>query len=272
MKSSLSVILLIQSVALIAAEVDTISVRSISMDKEIKNVVILPDGYTQNGTPCPVVYTLHGHGGDYRSWVRYMPGIMELADRYDIMVVCPDGENSWYFDSPVDTTYRYETYICEELVHHIDNRFNTLSDRTGRAVFGASMGGHGSLFLACMHPDLWSAAISSSGCLDLRPFPDAFNISERLGTIEEDPDNWENYSVTNMIHLLEGEELNLFIDCGVDDFLYQINKDFHEKLLERKVPHTYMEMPGRHVVSYWRRSLEYQFTFLNNHFTSQSNE
>ena len=136
-----------------AAIVDTVDTYSGSMKKNIKAVVIRPDNY-ESTKDLPVVYLLHGYGGNYADWVKQAKGFERSADQYGIMIVCPDGNNSWYWDSPVDDKYKYETYVSKELVKWIDDHYKTLKDRKGRGITGLSMGGHGALYLALRHQDV----------------------------------------------------------------------------------------------------------------------
>ncbi len=92
-----------------------------------------------------------------------MPELTTYADRYNVLIVCPDGQNSWYLDSPVKPTVRYETFMTAELLPFVDKRYRTQPDRQHRAITGLSMGGHGALFLAMRHRDLYGQAGSLSG-------------------------------------------------------------------------------------------------------------
>ena len=84
------------------AQVDTLEVFSQAMQKAIKNVVVLPEGYTTTNQPKPVLYLLHGATGDYKNWIEKVPAIQSYANRHDLIIVCPDGGfTSWYFDSPI---------------------------------------------------------------------------------------------------------------------------------------------------------------------------
>ncbi|WP_163400053.1 alpha/beta hydrolase [Flavobacterium fluviatile] len=250
-----------------ASTVDTLVVHSKSMNKSIKNVVILPDSYQQKGKKYNVVYMLHGAGGDYKSWLSKTPEIKKYADDYDVVLVCPDGgKTSWYFDSPMDNSMRYETYISKELVAQIDKSYATVPAAQNRAITGLSMGGHGALYLAFKHPDIWGTAASMSGGVDIRPFPLRWDIAKRLGSYAEYKDNWENNTVINLVHLLNDKSLKLLFDCGVDDFFYDANKRLHHKLLERNIPHDYIERPGGHTNAYWSNSLPYHFLFFNTYF------
>jgi S-formylglutathione hydrolase FrmB len=107
-----------------AATVDTINIYSNVMRKNIKCVVILPESYKIKTHNYPVVYLLHGHSGNYSDWISKVPQVKNYADEFDEIIVCPDGHvNSWYFDSEVDTTIKYETYISSEVPHYIDSAY-----------------------------------------------------------------------------------------------------------------------------------------------------
>jgi S-formylglutathione hydrolase FrmB len=253
-----------------AASVDTIVTRSASMKKDIKAVVILPDNYTKN-TSYPVVYLLHGAGGNYADWVKNVPEIKEDVDIYQFIIVCADGNvTSWYFDSPIDPTWKYETYVSTELVNSIDKKYNTIKNRSGRAITGLSMGGHGALSLAFKHQDVYSAAGSLSGGVDLCPFPNNWNISKRLGIYAENQERWKNNSVVNMIYMLTPNSLDIAIDCGVDDFFYPANVKLHDLLTYNNIPHNFSSRPGAHTWTYWRNSIHYQLLYFKRSFSKNS--
>jgi S-formylglutathione hydrolase FrmB len=254
-----------------AAVVDTVLTYSASMHKSIKVVVIKPNDYNET-KKYATVYVLHGAGGKYSDWLLSVPDkqtLPKLADLYNLIIVCPDGDpTSWYFDSPVDSTYRYETYISSELVKYIDSHYSTIKNRSKRAITGLSMGGHGALFLAFKHQDIYGACGSMSGGVDLRPFPDNWDIAKRLGKYSEFPERWEANSVVNLVYLLTPNSLAITFDCGSSDFFYQVNKNLHNELLERNIPHDFTVRPGGHTWEYWGNSINYQMLFFHNFFNS----
>jgi len=251
----------------LASQVDTLYVNSSSMNKPIPNLVILPDTYTVQKESYPVLYLLHGAGGDYTGWVTKVSAIKEYVDRYNMIVVCPDGgRTSWYYDSPVDKDMQYETYVSKELVAAVDRTYRTNAERASRAITGLSMGGHGAFYLAFKHQDVWGAAGSMSGGLDIRPFPGNWDLSKRLGDYAQYPEHWEENTVINMVYLLKKDNLKLIFDCGVNDFFYDANKRMHHKLMERNIPHHYIERPGSHNWNYWGNAIQYQLLFFNKFF------
>lgn len=262
------VLLLLIGSASYSAIVDTVETYSASMNKKIKAVVIRPDNYDQL-TGLPVVYLLHGYGGKYSDWIKMAPYIKACADQYQMMIVCADGNvASWYFDSPVDKTWKYETYVSNELVHWVDEHYKTIKNRSKRAIAGLSMGGHGAFYLSFKHQDVYGAAGSTSGGVDFRPFPNNWRIADRLGAYADKPDNWEKNTVTNLLYLLTPNKLALIFDCGTEDFFYKVNVELHEKLLERNIPHDFISRPGAHTSTYWANSIKYQLLFFSNYFAT----
>ena len=252
-----------------AAHVDTIQVFSPSMNKNIKTCVIVPDNYKKSKKKFPVVYLLHGYSGNYGTWVKSFKEVSQQVDRYGFIAIGVDGNySSWYFNSPIDPTFKYETYIIDELVPFIDKKYKTIASREGRAISGLSMGGHGSLYLSLKHQDVFGAAGSMSGGVDIRPFSEKWNIKKRLGAINDFPDNWEKNTVVNLIELNQNNNLKLIIDCGVDDFFIDVNRELHQKMLALKIDHDYIERPGKHNIDYWENSLKFQLLFFYNFFHS----
>ena len=252
-----------------AAHVDTIQVFSPSMNKNIKTCVIVPDNYKKSKKKFPVVYLLHGYSGNYATWVKSFKEVSQQVDRYGFIAIGVDGNySSWYFNSPIDPTFKYETYIIDELVPFIDKKYKTIASREGRAISGLSMGGHGALYLSLKHQDVFGAAGSMSGGVDIRPFSEKWDIKNRLGAITDFPENWEKNTVVNLIELNQNNNLKLIIDCGVDDFFIDVNRELHQKMLALKIDHDYIERPGKHNIDYWENSLKFQLLFFYNFFHS----
>lgn len=250
-----------------AAKIDTIQVFSPSMNKSIKTCVITPDDYKKSNKKFPVVYLLHGYSGNYGSWAKDFKDLAREVDQYGFIVIGVDGNfSSWYFDSPIDPTFKYETYVIKELVPFVDKNYKTIASREGRAISGLSMGGHGALYLSFKHQDVFGAAGSMSGGVDIRPFPENWDIKKRLGTLIEFPENWEKNTVTNMLELVKDNKLKMIIDCGVDDFFMDVNRELHNKMLTLKINHDYIERPGKHNIEYWENSLKFQLLFFDNFF------
>jgi len=259
-------LLFISTYAFSRVPVDTISVFSQKMKKEVKSVVIVPENYSSRKR-YPVVYLLHGYSDNYATWIKNVPAIKLLSTEHQFIVVCPDGGySSWYFDSPVDSAFQYESYITRDLLTFIDTHYSTIADRSARAITGLSMGGHGALYLAIRNPKLFGSAGSMSGGVDLRASTKMFDISKRIGSIETNHAEWDNRSVINMVNDIKNNEFNLIIDCGVSDFYYLINAGLHRRLISLKIDHDYIERPGEHNWQYWDNSIRYQFLYFDRCF------
>lgn len=246
-----------------AANVDTIYVHSQAMNKQIQVVVVTPE---QKEVAAPVIYLLHGYGGNAKTWINMKPELKEVADRHNLIFVCPDGANSWYWDSPVNPEMRYETFVSSELVDYIDKHYPTQKVRNARAITGLSMGGHGALWLAFRHTDTFGAAGSTSGGVDIRPFPKNWDMHKQLGEKAEHSDVWDQHTVINQIDRIKNGDLAIIVDCGYADFFFDVNNRFHEKLLEKKIDHDYLVRPGAHDGDYWKNSIDYQLLFFIKYF------
>lgn len=250
-----------------ASKIDTLEVYSASMKKNIKTVVVLPEEYDKN-KQFPVFYLLHGYSGNYANWVNAQ-GVRDGADQYNMIIICPDGGfGSWYWDSPEDPSFKYETFVSKELVEWVDKYYATIKSPAGRAVSGLSMGGHGGLYLGIKHPDVFGACGSMSGGVDIRPFPNNWDMAKRLGKYSKYPERWENNTVINMLHLIEPNTLSIIIDCGTDDFFFKVNENLHQQLLLRNIRHDYITRPGKHDWAYWENAVYYQILFMHRFFNA----
>lgn len=266
-KKVLCALFLLACVSLQAAKVDTVWVKSPSMNKEVKVVVVSPDqALGKKGQACPAIYLLHGYSGDAKAWIGIKPNLPQIADEKGLFFVCPDGENSWYWDSPKNPAYRYETFVSSELVSYVDSHYRTEADRKGRAITGLSMGGHGGLFLAFRHKDVFGAGGSTSGGVDIRPFPQNWEMNKQLGEFAANKQNWDNLTVVNQLDRIANRDLSIIFDCGEDDFFLEVNKDLHKRLLARGIEHDFITRPGRHNSAYWNNSIDYQILFFSKFF------
>lgn len=249
--------------------VDTIEVFSNKMQRIIKNVVILPAGYdkTEKVKKYPVLYLLHGHGGRYDTFVRKVKkSLPQDAGRWEMIFVCPDGQNSWYWDSPINKNMQFDTFVSKELVKYVDENYNTINSPKRRAITGYSMGGHGALWLGINHPDVFGACGSMSGGVDIRPFPNSWNIKDWLGNYKLNKDLWDSHTVINQSTKIVPNKPAIIFDCGTDDFFFEVNNNLHEELLKKNIPHDYIVRPGKHNYEYWENALDYQMLFFSKFF------
>ena len=163
---------------------------ALGVDKSYR--VYLPAGYADSDRRYPVVYLLHGLGGDESNWLE-LGDLAGAADRLKLqaIVVMPDGDAGFYANSTTPARYDdcmggaspfeegsprastcvrkadYEDYIVRDLVAEVDAGFRTMAERRGRAIAGLSMGGFGALSLAMRHRDLFASTASHSGVVAL---------------------------------------------------------------------------------------------------------
>ncbi|OGX87774.1 esterase [Hymenobacter lapidarius] len=278
MRLILSLFLLATALTASAVKVDTLAIPSAAMNKTYRAAVVLPASYAKNKKASyPVLYLLHGAYGHFSDWLKNTPDkqlVHRLADQYNLIIVLPEGETfAFYLDSPVNPGSQFETYLTREVIPKIDQTYRTVRDRKGRVITGLSMGGHGALYLSARQPDLYSAAGSMSGALDLQSknrnlTPEAAAQRAQLwapvlGSETANPERFTANSVVNLVDLMHCNGLPLIIDCGVDDGLLEINREVHRRLLYNHTPHDYTERPGTHTWDYWQNALPYQVLFLH---------
>lgn len=257
-----------------AAKVDTLEVASTAMNKTYKAAVVLPNSYAKSKTTFPVMYLLHGAYGHFGDWLKNTPNkelVKNLADQYNLIIVMPEGETfSFYIDSPVNTGSQFETFVTKEVIQKVDKTYRTIANKNGRVITGLSMGGHGALYLSARNPELFCAAGSMSGAVDMSVMlnrdssPQVLKLIEPVfGDKSNDIKMYEQHAVLNMIDKIKANKLPLIIDCGIDDFLIEPNKELHRRLVYNKVEHDYTERPGAHTWEYWENALLYHVLFFN---------
>lgn len=256
------------------AKVDTLQIASVAMGKTYKAAVVLPNSYSKSKASFPVLYLLHGAYGHFGDWLKSTPDkklVQNLSDQYNLIIVMPEGEKfSFYLDSPVNKESQFETYITKEVIEKIDKTYRTISDRKGRVISGLSMGGHGALSLSAKHPDLFCAAGSMSGAVDMGGMLNRDSAAEVVklmqpvfGDKSNDVELYKQNAVLGMVDKIKANKLALIIDCGVDDFLIEPNRELHRRLLYNKVAHDYTERPGAHTWEYWENALPYHVLYFS---------
>jgi len=226
--------------------------------------IYLPDSAGSSRT-YPVLYLLHGVGGDYGDWLE-ASHVREQAQQYEMIIVLADGGGfGWYLDSPMDSTSLYESYLVAELLPLIESRFPVAAGPAACAISGLSMGGHGAVALSLKHPDLFGAASSLSGILDLTlhaGMGDVWQLDSILGSYQQFPEHWRQNSCCDLV-LNSAARPAFFIDCGLEDaFALADNRKFTRLLDSLNIPHRYEENPGEHKWTYWDDRLEEHLQFF----------
>ena len=216
--------------------------------------IYLPPGYEeQSQRRYPVIYNLHGNGGNefhsFESVKVLHQGI--LRGQWPPMIMAlPNGGRSTFYKDSHDGRFPIETMFIKELIPHIDATYRTIPDRTGRCIEGFSMGGRGATRLAMKYPELFCSLFCQAGNVPRTAeaydpsMPDAYP-NNYLGPDEE------NYVNNDAFLLLENNlsrisgKLRIQIACGTRDAGHIVTiRDFHRHLLENGVDHTYIELEG----------------------------
>jgi S-formylglutathione hydrolase FrmB len=246
-------------------QLKVITVNSKKMGSDINNLVVVPKAVADGDKePRPVVYLLHGHGGGYLDWQNHTD-LTKLADQYNMIFVCPDAKNAWYFDSPVDSKSQYETFVTQELREYVEANFPTINDPAHRAITGLSMGGHGALWLGWRHPEIYGSCGSMSGAVDIMTLKDRFDLDKCLGKYAQNAESWKSHSVMSLVPDLKNGQ-NIIIDDGAQDFLIKENRALHAALDKKGIKHQYSERPGKHAWTYWVTSLKQHLDYFSKCF------
>lgn len=229
------------------------------LKREMFYRIILPTDYKKDEKKrFPVIYLLHGRGGNYKDWTN-LTKIEEYSLPYNFIIVMPDGgAESWYADNPNLPDEKRESYIVKELIPEIDKNFRTIADRPNRIIAGLSMGGYGAVKFGLKYAEMFSLAGSFSGAMDAVVKTQNYkhlikSIADIFG--EKDSQARKDNDIFRMINEASAEKIKefpfIFLDCGTEDHQFQSNRDFMLLLLDKKVPHEYRQMPGVHNWAFW---------------------
>ncbi|RYZ53426.1 MAG: esterase [Sphingobacteriales bacterium] len=230
--------------------IDSIQYRSKSVGNNRKALVYTPPGFSRKQR-YPVLYLLHGIGGDEKEWLNggspqvIMDNLYAARAAEPMIIVMPNGRamkddratgNIMAADK-VKAFADFESDLLQDLIPHIEKNYPVLTGRESRAIAGLSMGGGQSLNFGLGNPDkfAWVGGFSSAPNTkppeQLVPDPAAMAKSLRL----------------------------LWISCGDNDGLLGFSQRTHDYLLRNKVPHVYYLEPGVHDFKVWKNGL-YMFS------------
>jgi S-formylglutathione hydrolase FrmB len=245
------------------ASLETIQFQSRLINTTLPYNVILPRDYnTARTSRYPVLYLLHGLTGHYNDWIT-RTNIADYAAQYRLIVVMPEGNNSWYVDSATVPTDKYESYILQELIPDVQRRYRTIEARYGRAIAGLSMGGYGAFKFGLKYPDRFAFAGSVSGAFAVTNYTEKETAK---GAAWETflklfgPVGSETRQKNDLFELVQlitpGQVTSLpyfYFDCGTEDapVIFNSNHELDERMLQKKIPHEYRELPGNHSWGYW---------------------
>ncbi|WP_026968094.1 alpha/beta hydrolase-fold protein [Algoriphagus terrigena] len=233
-------------------KIDTITYHSTTVGNDRRALVYTPPGFSQD-EKYPVLYLLHGIGGDEKEWLNGGHPEVILDNLYadgklePMIVVMPNGRamtddsagGNVMAPDKVQAFATFEQDLLKDLIPFIEKEYPAMTDREHRAIAGLSMGGGQSLNFGLGNLDkfAWVGGFSS-----------APNTKEPQ-VLVPDPDK-----AREMLKLL-------WISCGDADRLLSFSSRTHEYLVENEVPHIYYLETGGHDFKVWKNGL-YMFSQL----------
>ena len=269
------------------SSVQTVVLDAPSVGRSMRFNLVLPKDYGQSEKRYPVLYLLHGYGGNYTGWIQ--DGVADYAADYDLIVVVPDSGNSWYANWKVSEDgmkNNWEDYIVKDVVGYIDSHYRTISACQGRAIGGLSMGGYGAMVIGLRNPEMFCSIACHSGALSYgRKFAERLKKNEPVSPVGTRPDWMSDFDIPGfgtylerspkgqivtsvkeadaidpfklVLELAEGDRPDIYIVCGRSDFLFDDFEAFGEHLRENDITHTYRVSDGAHTHEYWGREVRY---------------
>lgn len=231
----------------------TQTINSYILGRNIHYSVYLPYGYDTSTLKYPVLYLLHGMGGNHRDWI--LNG-MEYVMNHNIsnetikemIVIMPEGLDAFYCNNYNGGMMLYEDFFIQEFIPHIESKYRINTSRNGRAIAGLSMGGYGTTLHAFRRPEYFCAAYAMSAAFDIGN--SAPNLKEIV-----------NKAVATYPQMLP----EFTMECGTEDFLYNTNQQFDEFLTAADVPHNYISRAGTHDWIFWKACLPKALLFVNSY-------
>ncbi|HEX5876554.1 MAG TPA: alpha/beta hydrolase family protein [Pyrinomonadaceae bacterium] len=240
--------------------VETVQFQSKLVNATLPYNVILPTDYnTSRTTRYPVLYLLHGLTGHYSDWVS-RTNLADYAARYRMIVVTPEGNDSWYVD-------QYESYILQELIPDVQKRYRTIEARYARSIAGLSMGGYGAIKFGLKSPAMFVFAGSMSGAFSAPRLSEQEFAAARWGDSVKlfGPAGSETRLANDLFSIIEkltparvSSLPYFYFDCGTADspLIFPSNRDLAALMFEKKIAHEFRQLPGDHSWEYWDRQVQ----------------
>ncbi len=246
--------------------------------------VYTPPGYSAGTERYPVLYLLHGGGGDEEAWTSMgrTPQILDYliaqGKAKPMIVVMTNGNaNQMAAQNLVPPPPRaggpgaaptaasvlaFPESLVADVVPYIDKTYRTLADRENRAVAGLSMGGMHTASAALTHPDTFAWVGCFSGAYPVWPGARKIVDMGPVAPTRSGPGRNERLhmdAVDKLFPTVNGESAAFrlfYVAAGLDDFVLESGRDFLDWLESRDIPYVNVETPGyAHVWSFWRIAL-----------------
>lgn len=219
------------------------------LDREVSYLIYLPPGYDKAAQRYPVIYWLHGMGGNQQAGAMMFVPAVEAAVKQGAMpptiVVLVNGMVTSFYCDAVGGKLPMESVIIKDLIPHIDQTYRTVAKREGRAIQGFSMGGYGSAHLGLKYPELFGTVVVDAGALldpaaqsPTGPMQGVFG-DDRERRVAEHPNTLARKNADR----LRGQT-HIRIGVGSEDSLLSRNESLHDVLTQLKIDHQYEVVPG----------------------------
>lgn len=209
----------------------------------------------------PLMIALHGWNLKMKEW-QDESGISTLADKYGILIVCPEMGQAFYEKEYFpETTMKWQPkpsalWIYEDLYQTLKNKYPVTTDRLGTGVMGVSTGGHGALLLAEYYPEIFGFASSISGDFDLPKMPNDKLSLSIYGPYETFPERWLRGSSTSMIDKLK--QTKIYLAHGTIDHIVPVSQTriMAATLKNNSIEYLYNEnKTAKHDWHYWQTEI-----------------
>ena len=227
-----------------------------TLDQEVCVNIILPENKDLSG--FKTLWLLHGLSNNHNGWMR-STAVERYAKEHDLAVVMPCVDRSWY----TDTAYgkKYFSFLTEELPELVSQFFKGYSSaREDNLIIGLSMGGYGALKAALTCPEKYGFCASLSGSLDITRKNRPYRIEEWRSIFGYDLQSAEELAGTkhDLFALARsGKDFPyLYLWCGEEDSLIDINRQFSAHLSALEIPHAFHSSEGDHTWKWWDIHLE----------------
>jgi putative tributyrin esterase len=250
-----------------------VTFHSTSLNRDMPYRVVMPANIA-TGAKFPVVYLLHGGDGNFHDWTNYSD-VARFAQR-GLILVMPDGDESYYTNSADHPEQRYEHYIFKDLIADVETRLPVVADREHRAIAGLSMGGFGAVKLSLKYPELFSFAAGLSSAIDVPTRPFSIHrwgqwrhhrsiFGRAGGTTQRANDPFVLAKSVN-----PARAPYFYLTCGDAEGLLPSNRSFAHLLEERHFAHEFHVVHGGHDWNQWNARLNDCFDSLLKHLDTRS--
>ena len=227
--------------------------------------VILPaDKWNADGTLMPrkkfkTLYLLHGLWGNCTDWVT-CSRIRQWAEKRDLAVVMPSGDNSFYIDRP-ESNNNYGKFLGEELIEMTRRMFPLSEKREDTFIAGLSMGGFGAMRNGLKYSDVFGAIASFSGAFGMMAYEN-FDAETKafgdalFGSMEAAMKTDKNPAVLAKQVADKAQKPKIYMSCGTEDHLMPANRAFRKLLEDNGFEVTWYEGPGGHDWDFWNDDIQ----------------